>query len=267
MMYKGIVIAVLLSAPCWTGSASAQSQGEGPKRPTIILVHGAFAGSSSWNKVISKLLGRGYNVIAAANPLRSVASDALYLSSLVKSVPGSVVLVGHSYGGEIITAAAVGAENVKALVYVAGTAPDVGESSASIGARFPGSTLDSALDTPVPLADGGKDLYIQPNKFRAQFAADIPIDEAAQMAATQRPITEAALSEPAGRPAWKEVPSWFIFGSLDKNIPRTAHAFMAQRAGARETIEVDGASHALMMSHPDKVTALIEQAAVSRLGP
>src|SRR5690606_2966983 len=140
-------------------------------RPTIVLVHGAFAESSGWDGVIAELATEGYRAIAAPNPLRSVASDAASVAALVGSIDGPVVLVGHSYGGPVITQAAIGQPNVVALVYVAGFAPDVGESSLTLSAMFPGSTLGDALQ-PVPLADGGQDLFIQRERFHAQFAAD-----------------------------------------------------------------------------------------------
>jgi pimeloyl-ACP methyl ester carboxylesterase len=146
-------------------------------------------------------------------------------------------------------------------LYVAGLAPDSGESAADIGGRFPGSTLGPTLAPPTTLADGGKDLYIQQDKFPLQFAADVPKPEAKLMAATQRPVTESALHEAATQAAWKTIPSWFIFGSLDKNITEAAHEFMAQRANAKATVDVKGASHVVMVSHPDAVTALIEKAA------
>jgi pimeloyl-ACP methyl ester carboxylesterase len=174
-----------------------------------------------------------------------------------------VVLVGHSYGGAVISNAASGGDNVKALVYIDGYAPDAGESAASISKRFPGGTLGSALAPPVPLPGGGKDLYIQEEKFRAQFAADVPEAQAQLMFATQRPVTEAALNEPAGVPAWKNIPSWFIHGSLDKNITPEALVFMAKRAGARETVELKGGSHVVMISRPEEVANIIERAATA----
>jgi pimeloyl-ACP methyl ester carboxylesterase len=230
-------------------------------KPTIVLVHGAFAESSSWNGVVKRLLAQGYPVVAAANPLRGLHSDAEYVATIFKSIPGPIVAVGHSYGGSVITDAAAGNSNVKALVYVAGLAPDTGESAADIGDRFPGSTLGPTLAPPTTLPDGGKDLYIQQDKFPLQFAADVPKPEAKSMAATQRPVTESALHEAATQAAWKTIPSWFIFGSLDKNITEAPHEFMARRANAKETIDVKGASHVVMVSHPDAVTALIEKAA------
>lgn len=233
------------------------------KKPTIVLVHGAFAESSSWDGVAAKLLERGYPVVAAANPLRGVKNDANYVAGVVGAINGPVVLVGHSYGGAVITNAANGKGNVKALVYVAAFAPDDGENAAEISGRFPGSTLVPTLAPPVTLADGGKDLYIQQNKFHAQFAADVPEAEAKLMAATQRPITEAALNEASGPPAWKAIPTWFIYGTLDKNIPLAALSFMAKRAGAKQTVEVNGASHVVMISRPYEVAKQIFAAAAA----
>lgn len=260
-MRKSMIGVIALLASGWAVTASAQATSKGSPRPTIILLHGAFAESSSWNSVASQLLNDGYPVIAAANPLRSVKGDAEYLASIVAAVPNDVVVVGHSYAGVVMSAGVAGAANVKGLVYVAGFAPEVGESGATIGGRFPEGTLGQALAKPVLLRDGSKDLYIDQSKFWAQFAADVPKADAAQMAATQRPITEAALNEPVTAAAWKTIPSWFIYGSLDKNIPRTAHAFMAKRAGARESIEIKGASHVVMISHPKEVAAIIKRAA------
>jgi pimeloyl-ACP methyl ester carboxylesterase len=229
-------------------------------RPTIVLVHGAFAETSSWNAVIAELNKRGYTSIAAANPLRSVAGDAAAVSAILRSVAGPVVLVGHSYGGPVITQAANGSTNVKALVYVAGFAPDTGESALMLSEKFPGSTLGSAI-VPVALPDGGRDLYIQPDKFHAQFAADVPEEQARLMAATQRPVTQAALAEASGVTAWKTLPSYMIYGTADRNIPPAVMRFMAERALAVKTVVIDGASHALMVSHPGEVASLIDDAA------
>ena len=239
--------------------ASAQDN-----KPTIVLVHGAFAESSSWDSVLSKLIAKGYPTIAVANPLRGVKSDADYVANILKGIESPIVLVGHSYGGSVITDAVNGNKNVKALVYVAGFAPDTGETAAELSGRYPGSTLGPTLAPPVALPDGGKDLYIQQSKFHAQFAADVPIADAKLMASTQRPVTEAALNEASGVPAWKSTPSWFIYGDRDLNIPAAAHAFMAKRANSKETIAVKGASHVVMISHPDAVAQLIEQAAAAK---
>ena len=250
---------ILTAAFVLSGGAAAQESAPQPK-PVIVLVHGAFAESSSWNAVIVLLEHDGYRVIAAANPLRGVASDASAIASVVRSIPGPVVLVGHSYGGPVITEAANGSSNVKALVYVAGFAPETGETSLMLSAKFPGSTLGDSLMS-VALPDGDEDLYIRSDKFRAQFAADVPVDVADEMAATQRPVTLSALGEPSGVAAWKVLPSYVIYGSADRNIPAAAMRFMAERARARKTIVIEGASHAVMVSHPTEVAALIEDAA------
>lgn len=232
------------------------------KQTTILLVHGAFADSSSWNGVITDLVEDGYPVVAVANPLRGVKSDAAYLTSIIRTIPGPVVLVGHSYGGEVITASGNDAVNVKALVFVAAIAPDTDESAASLGAQFPTGTLTPTLAPPVPQVDGSQDLYIQQNMYWKQFASDVPKASALQMAATQRPITEGALGETLGEPpSWKTLPTWFIYGSADKNLPRDMHAYMAERASARESIEIEGASHVVMISHPQAVADMIGRAA------
>lgn len=235
-----------------------------PVKPTVVLVHGAFADSSSWNGVVKILEKDGYPVIAAANPLRSVKGDAQSVADVLASVKTQVVLVGHSYGGPVISEAAYGNANVKALVYVAAFAPEKGETAAELSGRFPGSTLGPTLSAPVELADGGKDLYIQQDKFHEQFAADVSPADAKLMAATQRPVTVAALNEAATEPAWKTVPSYFVYGDQDKNIPAQALAFMAERAHSRQTVVVKGASHVVMVSNPKAVASLIETAATGK---
>jgi pimeloyl-ACP methyl ester carboxylesterase len=147
---------------------------------------------------------------------------------------------------------------------VSAFAPDAGETVAELASKFPGSTLGQALAPPAELADGSKDLYILQNKFHAQFAADVSVAQATLMAATQRPLAQAALDEPSGGAAWKNIPSWFIYGDADKNIPPQAMAFMAQRAHARNVVVVKGASHVVMVSHPDAVAKLIEEAASAK---
>jgi pimeloyl-ACP methyl ester carboxylesterase len=228
-------------------------------KPTIVFVHGAFAESSSWNAVMSDLQAEGYTLIAAANPLRGVQNDADYVANLLQSIQGPIVLVGHSYGGMVISNAIDGNSNVVALVYVAGFAPESGESAADLAGRYPGGTLGETL-TGVGLADGSQDLYIQQGKFWAQFAADVPEAEAKLMAATQRPIKEVGLTGTATSASWKTLPSWFIFGELDKNIPAASHRFMAERASAREIVEIKGASHVVMVSNPEAVANLIRNA-------
>jgi pimeloyl-ACP methyl ester carboxylesterase len=253
-------ITVFIAATLAVLTPPISAQGATMTKPTVVLVHGAFAESSSWNVVTAKLLAKGYPVVAVANPLRGVKYDADYLDKLLGSIDGPVILVGHSYGGNVISNISTAKTNVKALIFVSGVAPDVGESAATLSGKFPGSTLGPTLAPPVVLADGNKDLYIRQDKYHAQFAADVPAAEAKLMATTQRPITEAALNEPGGAPAWKVIPSWFLYGSLDKNIPPAAHAFMAQRAGSKKTVEVQGASHVVMMTHPDALVKLIDAA-------
>lgn len=245
--------------PCFSEAVSAEPPAT--TKPTIVLVHEAFADSSSWDGVITPLLAQGYPVVAASIPMRSVKGDTDHVAATIKGIDGPVVLVGHSYGGTVITNAGAGNPNVKALVYVAGLAPDEGETSADLAGRFPGNTLGPTLGPPVALPDGGKDLYIRQSEFPEQFAADVPLAQAQRMAVTQRPINEAAFHERSGAPAWKSLPSWFVFGSLDKNIPAAAHAFMAERAGATGIVRIDGASHVVMVSHPDAVVRLIGDAA------
>jgi pimeloyl-ACP methyl ester carboxylesterase len=230
-------------------------------KPTIVLVHGAYAESSSWNDVITPLVDQGHRVIAWATPLRGLAQDAGALADLVRSVDGPVVLVGHSYGGALLTNVPADAGDVRGLVFIAGFALDPGESCADASALVPGGTLGSTL-TAVPLSDGGVDTYIDPAKYHHQFAEDLPEALTTQMAVTQRPVTQAALGEPSGDPPlWRTVPSWFLFGELDRNIPVGAHRIMAERAGSRRTVEVAGASHVVGMSHHAETVQMILEAA------
>jgi pimeloyl-ACP methyl ester carboxylesterase len=231
---------------------------------TIVLVHGAFAESASWDRVIERLQVAGHPVIAAANPLRGLAADAAAVSDLVRTIDGPVVLVGHSYGGAVISNVDADAGDVVGLVYVAGFAPEPGESCITLAGMFPGSTLGGALQ-PVPRSDGTTDLSIRVDRFHAQFAADVPRAQAARMAATQRPVTQEALGAPSGeRPLWRERPSWFVFGEEDRNIPAALEHHMARRAGARRTIEIPGASHAVSVAHPYATAELILEATAMR---
>ncbi|MER6509610.1 alpha/beta hydrolase [Nonomuraea sp. NPDC001636] len=231
-------------------------------QPVVLLVHGAFAESASWNRVIQRLRGHQLTTVAVANPLRSVEGDATYLRDVIDGIGRPVVLVGHSYGGMVISQAAAGNPAVRALVYVAAFAPEPGESALLLSSKFEGSTLGQALQA-YPVASGGNEFRIDPAKFHHQFCADLDTEEAALMAATQRPVTERALSDglAVDEAPWRTVPSWFVHGDEDLNIPAAAVRFMAERADSRGTREVAGASHALAASQPDAVTATILDAA------
>jgi len=258
-MLRTIVGSALLATALSAGGGYAAET-----KPTVVLVHGAFADGSSWNGVIAKLEKDGYKVVAVANPLRSVKSDSAYVKRIVSGLDTPVVLVGHSYGGAVISEAATKDSKIKALVYVSAFAPDIGESSLALTGKFPGSTLPPTLDKPVELENGVKDLYIQQAKFHNQFAADVPEKAALAMAASQRPVTDLALGEAATNAGWKDIPSWSIYGSADKNIPPEAMKWMAGRANAKETVVVKGASHVVMVSHPDRVAKVIEDAATAK---
>jgi pimeloyl-ACP methyl ester carboxylesterase len=254
----GVLGSLLTLAAAGVPAVSAAETAK-PK-PTIVLVHGAFAESSSWNGVIQLLERRGYPVVAAANPLRSLTGDADYLRKVLASIHGPIVLAGHSYGGMVLSNAATGNPNVKALVYVAAFAPEAGESALGLSNKFPGSTLGDTLQS-IDLGDGSHDLVIQQDKFRVQFAADVPAPVAALAAATQRPVRDVALSEGAGTPAWHTIPSYFLLTGADKNIPVAAQKFMAERAHARGVVELPHASHSVAVSRPDAVADLIIRAA------
>ncbi|MFJ2374571.1 alpha/beta fold hydrolase [Streptomyces sp. NPDC087769] len=256
----GVAVA-LLAVSVAPASAGKGSSSPG-RKPTVVLVHGAFADSSSWNGVVKRLNREGYPVVAVANPLRGLSSDAAYLKEVLADIDGPVVLAGHSYGGSVISDAAQGAANVKALVYIAAFLPEKGESAVELSGRFPGSTLGEALrPVPITLPDGtqGADLYIEQGKFHSQFAADVSASTTDVMAVTQRPVTSAALEEGASDPAWKTIPSWVLVATADLNIPPKAQVFMAERAHAHIT-EVR-ASHAVSVSRPDDVARVIEEAA------
>ncbi|MFE6484831.1 alpha/beta fold hydrolase [Streptomyces sp. NPDC057757] len=250
--------ATLTGVSATTASADSPA-GSGPK-PTIVLVHGVFADASGWNDTIARLQKAGFPVIAPANPLRDLAHDSAYVSSVVDTLTGPVILVGHSYGGEVITNAGRGHANVKALVYVGAFAPDEGESALQLAGMFPGSELEGALLTrPFPLPDGtrfGIDGYIDPAKFHDVFAGDLPHSTTRVMAAAQRPGSVGGLASGSGVPAWKSLPSWFVIPTADKVIPAELQRFMARRAGST-TVEVRGASHVVMMSRPDVVVRQI----------
>jgi pimeloyl-ACP methyl ester carboxylesterase len=234
---------------------------DAPDSPTIMLVHGAFADASSWTGVIERLQAAGLTVTAPPNPLRGIAHDAAYIASVLEQTPGPVLAVGHSYGGAVITNAAASADNVVGLVYVAAFAPDEGETLGEVEAGSKDSVLNSALaPRRYPLPDGGTavEFSIAPDRVQDAFAADLSAAEVALIAATQRPISELAFSEPTGPPAWKARRSWAVVATGDKSIGTDALRSMAERAGAAIT-EVDG-SHVIMISQPQAVTDVILQA-------
>jgi pimeloyl-ACP methyl ester carboxylesterase len=230
--------------------------------PTVVLVHGAFADSSSWNGVIERLQAKGVQVTAAANPLRGVSSDSAYVASALEEIDGPIVLVGHSYGGAVITNAAAQANNVVGLVYVAAFAPDEGETLGEATAGSKDSVLGEAL-VPLhyPSANGGEpavEFAIDPAKFHDAFAADLPPEQTALMAATQRPVAELAFSEPTTAAAWKNLPSWTVLASPDLAAGTDVVRSMAERAGAKIT-EIEG-SHVIMVSQPQAVADVILEA-------
>ncbi|MFD7997938.1 alpha/beta fold hydrolase [Streptomyces mirabilis] len=249
------------SAPAPADNHSADPH-QRPGKPTIVLIHGAFADASSWSLVVERLQRQGHHVLAPALPLRGLTSDATYIRSVLDSIPGPIVLVGHSYGGAVISQAAAGVPRVKALVYIAAFVPDIGESALELTNKYPGSTLAQATSTQsYPLPDGGlgEELIIKRNLFREQFADGVPVPTAQVMAVGQRPISVAALQEKATVAAWKRIPSWYLVATEDRNIPPAAEQWMADRARAR-TVTVR-APHAVAVSDPGPVTDLILRAA------
>jgi pimeloyl-ACP methyl ester carboxylesterase len=233
-----------------------------PTDVTVVLVHGAFADASSWNGVIPALQQRGLTVVAPPNPLRGLIADSAYLASVLDQIDGPVLLVGHSYGGAVMTNAVTGRGTVLGLVYVAAFAPDEGELLGALAPESKDSVLNSAL-VPRHYPAGqarlaATEFWIDPAKFRDAFAADLPAGTAALLAATQRPIAEAAFSDPSGPPAWRRLRSWAVVATGDRTIGTDLVRSMAQRAGA-EIVELEG-SHVIMISRPDDVTAVILRA-------
>jgi pimeloyl-ACP methyl ester carboxylesterase len=227
--------------------------------PTIVLVHGAFADASSWSGVIELLQQQRYVVVAPANPLRGLAADSAYLASLLAQIEGPVLLAGHSYGGAVITDAATRAGHVVGLVYVAAFAPDTDERLGDVTARSTDAILSTALvQRTYPVGTAGEtapESLVDPARFHEVFAADLPAEQAAVLAATQRPVAAAAFSDPCGPPAWKSLPSWAVVATADKAAGTDIVRSMAERAGA-ETVEVDG-SHLIMLSQPRAVTDVV----------
>ncbi|HEX4226886.1 MAG TPA: alpha/beta hydrolase [Pseudonocardiaceae bacterium] len=241
-----------------TQAAATVADHHGPK-PTVVLIHGAFADGSSWNSEVAELQHDGYSVIAPDLPLRGVASDSAYVTSIVRDISGPVVLVGHSYGGEIATEVAAGdPQQIKGIVYAAAYIPQAGETALGLTTQFPGSLLGPDTITTVNTPDG-VDTYIKPSAFHALFAGDRTASQAAVGAATQRPITQSALTEPAAAGVPAGIPLYAIVASQDKAIPPAAEKFMAQRAGA--TIYTVNSAHDIPVSHPRAIVSVIERAA------
>jgi len=229
--------------------------------PTVVLVHGAFADASSWNSVIERLQAKGVPVIASANPLRGIAHDSAYTAAVFEQIEGPVLAVGHSYGGAVITNAAAGADNVVGLVFVAAFAPDEGERLGEVEAGSKDSVLNDALvPHQYPGTDGqtATEFSIDPAKARDAFAGDLSDEQAALIAAIQRPVAEAAFSEPNGPPAWRDLPSWAVVASGDRAAGTDVVRSMAERAGAKITA-AEG-SHVIMVSQPDIVAGVILEA-------
>lgn len=239
----------------------ADARGDSPK-PTVVLVHGAFADASGWNDVVRRLQREGYVVHAPANPLRGLQSDAAYLRSFLSDITGPVVLVGHSYGGAVITNAATGDPDIEALVYVAAYGLDEGETVEAANHLGGGQStlIDDLVFRPFPgSGTTDADAYVEPEEFRRIFAADLPRHQTTVMAATQRPGVISSLLTPSGPPAWESIPSWYLVANDDNLIPPVAQRVMATRMRAT-TVDIDS-SHVAMMSKPGAVTALIRDAA------
>jgi pimeloyl-ACP methyl ester carboxylesterase len=245
-------------------SATARAAAHGPKvKPAIVLVHGGYADSSCWNGVIARLQGHGYTTIAGSNPLRGIPTDAPYIGSLLDSISGPVVLVAHSMGGTVITNAAAGRSNVKALVYIAAFAPDVGETQGELITKFPGSIVGPvSVAVPYTKVDGttGTDLYLSKDGHAA-FAADLSTAEFRLLQATQRPFDADSFIYPTHAAAWKTIPSWGLVAGRDKAIPPKTERWMYSRANFRKVVEVPTSSHVAMLSHPHTVADLIRDAA------
>jgi pimeloyl-ACP methyl ester carboxylesterase len=261
-----LIVLALIIVPAYVVAAKSDST----SKPSIVLVHGAWADASSWSGVISRLQDDGYTVYAPPNPLRGLASDSAYLASFLATISGPIVLVGHSYGGVVISNAATGNPNVKALVFVDAFVPDQGESLMALASAppppgQPGSCLADATHVFnfVPIS-GDVDVYIKQSVFPSCFANDLKPDRAAVLASEQRPLAGSVLNAISGAPAWKTIPSWYLVGKLDLVIPPFAQIFMAQRA--HSTIAFVNAAHPAMISHPEAATDLIEQAAQSLQG-
>jgi len=243
------------STPASAGTATAS----GPK-PSIVLVHGAWADSSSWDAVVSQLQHDGYTVYVPPNPLLGISYDSAFIRDFLDTISGPIILVGHSYGGAVITNAATGDTQVKALVYVDAFAPAQGQTIGQLVAAQPGSCVlppANVTAQPYPGAPAGAvDVYIKQDVFPSCMANGLPASEASVLAATQRPLTSLALTQKSGVPAWKTIPSWAVIGTAGHAIPPAELLAMAQQAHAHITI-IPGAPHLSMISNPGTVTRVI----------
>jgi pimeloyl-ACP methyl ester carboxylesterase len=258
--------AALMATPLGANAAAATApagKSESKVKPTIVLVHGGYADSSCWNGTLKYLQGEGYTTICGSNPLRGIPTDAPYIGSLLDSITGPVVLVAHSMGGTVITNAAAGKNNVKALVYIAAFVPDVGETQGELINKFPGSeVLPVSVPVPYTKPDGttGTDLYLSPDG-QAAFAADISKGAFRLLQAIQRPFDADSFIYPTTAAAWRTIPSWGLVAGRDKAIPPAAERWMYSRASFRKVVEVPTSSHVAMISHPQIVADLIDDAA------
>ncbi|MET0422508.1 MAG: alpha/beta hydrolase [Actinoplanes sp.] len=264
--WKTLALAGVVAASVLTVMpVGASASGTPAAKPTVVLVHGAWADASGWNAVTAKLLDKGYPVLAPAVPLRGVAEDSAYLKDFLSTISGPIVLAGHSYGGAVITNAATGNKNVKALVYIAAYAPEQGETIAQAGALAGGdnSVLVSHLvQRPYPNTGGYLDTTIDPAWFPKLFAADAPLSQTRLMATQQRPLSTLAFGGVTGVPAWKTIPAYYLVALDDKAIPPVAEKAMAARAAKGRTMMIHS-SHAAMLAHSGDVTSLIVRAARS----
>jgi pimeloyl-ACP methyl ester carboxylesterase len=252
----GLLVPISQIASADTAARSTAASGT---RPSIVLVHGAFADGSSWDAVVSRLQSEGYTVYVPPNPLQGLSYDSAYLADFLHSIAGPIILVGHSYGGAVITTAATGDRQVKALVYVDGFAPAQGQTIEQLLSAEPGSCAVPANLNLVPYPgapEGTADAYVKQSVFPSCFANGLPASEANVLAVTQRPLSTIALTEKSGIPAWKTIPSWAVIGTADHAIPPAELLAMARQAHAHITMIPD-APHLSMISNPGDVTRVI----------
>jgi pimeloyl-ACP methyl ester carboxylesterase len=261
----GLIAGLAITLSTSQSQAKTRTRTAPTARPTVVLVNGAWANSAAWSGVIERLETKGYTVDAPPNPLQSLKGDAATIADLLRTIKGPIVLVGHSYGGAVITNAARRNHNVKALVYVDAFAPAQGESALGLDSTKPGSALGAGPTkvfnfVPFPGANkGDAELYVKPSVFEQAFANGLPAKEGAVLAATQSPVVYSAVTAPSGPPAWKTIPSWYVLGTIDKAIPPTIQLFMAQRIHAHITRVRAG--HLSMVAAPGVVANVITAAA------